>query len=109
MNTPNPVLPAVRELAQLFSNFVQGALTKKQFAKVVLLNQQETDPNVCHTHDFVDANEVMASAWLELTGREISLDRVNSNNVQDAVNIWNAAWSAAKAAGFNPSNSTTLV
>jgi hypothetical protein len=65
------------------------------------LNRGETNPNACHTHDFVDANEVMAEAFTGVTGREI-LDAVQAQYAAGTAyehddKIWSGAWAKARA------------
>lgn len=49
----------------------------------------------CATHDFCDANEIMADAFKDTFGCEIDL------NEDLDLRIWNGAWTIAKSRGFN--------
>lgn len=72
--------------------FVKGltkTLTAEQFAEMCKLNAEETSTCVCHSHDFCDANEVMAEAF-ESVGVEFDL----SDDADRA--LWSAAWGCAK-------------
>lgn len=68
--------------------------------EVARLNRGETDPHACHTHDFVDANVVMAEAFTGVTGREI-LDAVQAQYAPGTPyehddRIWSASWKLAR-------------
>jgi len=82
-------------LAKLFSEKVQIDLTARQVREMIYRNKCEPEgSNVCHSHDFCDANMPMAEAFKEATGREPMLN-VDSHN-----KLWTAAWDIAKAADF---------
>lgn len=49
-------------LAADFCESVRATLTVSQLAAVNLRNADETDPDVDHVHDFIDANDCMANA-----------------------------------------------
>ena len=47
--------------------FIQGLhayLTPEQMSQVVERNRNETDPNMCHSHDFSDANMFLHEAFI---------------------------------------------
>jgi hypothetical protein len=82
-------------LANAFSNLLCTYLTPEQIAQANADNVADGDPRVCHSHDYIDANEVMAEAWVALFGFEIDLQN------DDMRVLWGDAWDAAKAAGFH--------
>lgn len=49
----------------------------------------------CATHDFCDANMVMAEAFEAVTGRGPDVSSAEDTN------LWNAAWDIARTQGFN--------
>lgn len=49
------------ELASTFSAMLREELGA-DLAEVIRRNRDEIDPNVCHSHDFVDANMTMLEA-----------------------------------------------
>jgi hypothetical protein len=49
---------------------------------------------LCHTHDYCDANELMARAYETITGGEPDVQDPN------VCALWNSAWQAAKARDF---------
>lgn len=84
-----------RTLARVFTTKVREALSPEQLAAVVVRNIEERWGGVCHSHDFMDANECMLEA-LESSGYEYD----PADEAQ--VNATNIAWDLAKAARFEP-------
>ena len=58
----------VRTLAAAFRRILKEQLTAAQWGEMLALNAREPNPNVCHSHDYVDANMTMAEAWREAFG-----------------------------------------
>ena len=83
-------------LAYKFSELLRKDLSRKFMVFIVLRNREECSKDVCHSHDFCDANVVMGAAFQQLTGREFT----GSNMPQAAFNVWNAAWDLAKKNEF---------
>jgi len=88
-------LPSVLALANAFSTLVRAEFSTAQLIQVIRRNKAYA-PNVCATHDFTDANLIMARAWEDLTGQPIDLQS------EDACRAWGDAWEMAKAAEFLP-------
>jgi len=81
-------LPTPEQLAATFIQTLRAHLGAERFAEVCRRNAAEPDPRVCHSHDFCDANIVMAEALDALAP--------NTNTDDDAaVALWNDAWSRA--------------
>lgn len=51
------------ELAAKFSARLCDVLTSEELDKVLELNAVETNPNICHSHDFCDPNQVMLDVF----------------------------------------------
>lgn len=80
-------------LASTFARLLAEALGTKTMREVVRRNAARND-TTCASHDFCDANEVMAEAFSKTVGREIDLE-------SDAdTSLWNAAWDIAVATKF---------
>lgn len=92
MNQPASNIAA---LASKFCERMREALSAEEFATMVSRNKAEPHKDICHSHDFVDANEMMADAFRLTEGREVDLQS------DDDTSLWNAAWNRAKAAGFD--------
>jgi hypothetical protein len=57
-------------------------------------NERETDPGICHSHDFCDANEVMLEAFkVFIAGDDVMTGIVTGD--RDTVSLWNKAWDYA--------------
>lgn len=88
-------LPTVDALAVAFCDALFGTLTSDQMRQVVERNQAETNPGVCHSHDFCDANIVMHEVFMAR-----GLDLSAEDCPPEWVDLWNRAWDLAKARGF---------
>jgi hypothetical protein len=88
MNTPNAY-----ELATAFSRILRDTLTDEQLSDVRARNAAETNPSICHSHDYCDANQVMIDA-LQSVGYPYSMD-------DDALFALECdAWELARAGKF---------
>jgi hypothetical protein len=54
----------------------------------------EMEENYCSSHDYLDANEVMLTAFIAVTGREPDWDSVGD------LDLINTAWDTAKATSW---------
>ncbi len=82
------------DLAAAFSVGLREELSPWQFEEALRLNGVEADPQVCHSHDFCDANMVMLEA-LEALGGTFS-----ASDEQQAALI-SEAWNIAKRCAFD--------
>lgn len=83
----------VEGIAGSFVSRLQAQMTAQQFAEMQNLNAV-ADSGICHSHDYCDANEVMADAFTNWTGRE-----VDTTNDDDRA-LWSAAWAYAMTHGL---------
>ena len=67
------VVQSALQLAQAFSARLRTVLTADEMTEVIARNRTETSPNVCHSHDFCDANEVMLDALAEVLHMRVKL------------------------------------
>ena len=90
-------LPDVNALAGAFVKELREQLTAEQFAEVVALNGVELNPDVCHSHDFCDANMVMDAAFNTFGVDPLEYGYTEEDGMsQEVCNLWNAAWNRAK-------------
>lgn len=75
-------------IARLFCRELREELTEEQIITAAALNAAERNPDVCHLHDFTDANLTMARAF-EDAGED-----------WNDTELWNVAWAIAKRRGF---------
>ncbi len=95
MNYPTPQV-----LAAEFCRQMHEQLCATHMEEVVLLNAQETNPLVCHSHDFCDANVVMFEAFTEVCDAPEDDEDFDISD-QVVLDLMNAAWSIAKKADFD--------
>jgi hypothetical protein len=105
MNTTTIEQTNPATLAVAFCEELRGCLTPAQMKQIVLLNAAEAVngyTNICHSHDFTDANEVMDAAFKKVTGASAcdSGGEGIGPMSDEAVALWNAAWTMAKNADF---------
>lgn len=89
MNVVDPT-----ELASRFVALLRQELSEEEWTKMCDSNSTEPSPNICHSHDFCDANEVMAAAWVQCGGVEEEL-MGDSPEADQARSIWGRAWQLA--------------
>lgn len=73
-------------LADEFDQCLRWHMGADDYAEAVRRNHADSNRNVCHTHDFIDANEMMETAFQTLIGRPSEAD-----SDTDA-SLWNGAW-----------------
>lgn len=76
------------QVAREFADVLKSWLTPDQMELVVARNRAEPNPNVCHSHDFVDANMAMSEVF-EKHGIDVC------SAMETSTPIWNAAWQLA--------------
>lgn len=81
-------------LAKTFSKELRKVLTKGEFRSVIALNNKEKDKQVCHSHDFIDANMVMDAAFTMVFKKQLDVQ-----NTTDSA-FFNSAWNLAKKSKF---------
>ncbi|MDE2101423.1 MAG: hypothetical protein KGL39_29520 [Patescibacteria group bacterium] len=81
-----------KEVANEFVCELKAALTPDQFAKMRADNATETSHLVCHSHDYLDANEIMAEAMLTTSGGVATLI---DDSDETFCTVWNRAWEIA--------------
>lgn len=80
----------VARLAGAFADTIHDWTTSAEFAEICRLNAAETNLAVCHSHDFIDANEAMNAAFRSVVGR--APDAAS----EDDTALMNAAWAQAR-------------
>lgn len=55
----------VYDLARRFARQLAETVTPEQLDEINIRNAAEINENVCHSHDFCDANQVMLDAFAE--------------------------------------------
>lgn len=94
------IFPDPRRLAKEFARQLFACLSIEEWAEMRRLNAAETSPNVCHSHDYVDANMVMQDAWRACVRDKnwaLASEAEDPGLVEVQCDIWNRAWDIAKA------------
>lgn len=84
----------IDRIAATFTAKLFDALGLLTMNEVVQRNRTEESPKVCHSHDFCDANVVMADAFAEEAGHDIDMDDAGH------LDVWNEAWELARGSRF---------
>lgn len=87
------------ELAQRFSELLKRVIGPS-IADVISRNALEENCDVCHSHDFCDANEVMLQAWKDC-GHDPD-DITGEDHADEARRLWQTSWDIAKEYDFDP-------
>jgi hypothetical protein len=94
---PSPV--EIESVAIAFAKGIAECLEDPaKLQEIDSLNASEPDPNICHSHDFCDANVFMLEAVNGFLGLEE--DDYSSEN-EEQNELFNAAWAVAKDKGFS--------
>lgn len=84
--------PQIERLSNHFSELLSHEIGDDNLATVVERNSAEENKNVCHSHDFTDANMIMHQAFVDVYER--------MPTPEDEADI-NEAWNEAKYYHFN--------
>ena len=76
-------------VADRFAEILRGWLTANQWKEMQRRNAAETKQDICHSHDFCDANVAMDQALRDLG--VVIADALTDEQTQ----LWNAAWNNA--------------
>ncbi len=86
----------IAALAAAFAALLQRDLTPEQWAEMRVKNASaEYGEGVCASHDYVDANMTMDSAFRLVVGREAMVDADGSPMNDADITLWNEAWGRA--------------
>lgn len=77
------------KLSERFIELLVKEIGDESFGEVVRRNADRSHASVCHSHDFCDANMVMAVAWHETVGRHFEFDS------ESQAAHWSRAWALA--------------
>lgn len=89
-----------QQLAIAFSKQLRDTLSASQMRQVIERNRAETLRNICHSHDFCDANMIMLAAFAQLLQVDDSHIGVGACSSDMMLRLWSAAWSMAKTSEF---------
>jgi hypothetical protein len=88
----------VQIIAAEFCRVLATYLTPVELGKAIAANKLETDANVCHSHDYCDANMAM---WEAMVNTGIIDDNgIPEPSTKEQV-LWNDSWELAVLAEFD--------
>lgn len=91
---------ATELLARAFARCLQEELGESKLHDIVDLNNGKPESGICHSGDACDSNMVMLRAWEETFVEECNVVGRDGPSRDRHTDLWNAAWTEAKAAGF---------
>lgn len=95
----------LEQIAKEFSKVLKVWLSVEDMAEVVELTKKETDPHICHSDDYCDANMAMHTAMVNLG---VLAHDDESDFDQPFMDVFNNAWFLAKKNIFYVEAPTTL-
>lgn len=97
-NMDNTTEQTARLLGEAFARILLHQLGESEKAEMRARNAQQTDPGICHSHDYCDANMAMYQAFEEVMGRDLlpSHDIGTVGMSDEDAALVNAAWDYAK-------------
>jgi len=95
MTSMTILTPTPESLAREFSGALKDFLLPEEIGEIVRLNHEETDPRICHTHDFCDANVVMFDVFMKY-----GMDIADEGGRDRWGQLWDESWTLAKASDF---------
>lgn len=90
--------------ARCFIREVFSEMTPAEADEIRRRNDAETDPRICHSHDFTDSNTAMELAIFHATGIFTSDHTPEQQEDLGLRKLWDDAWAMAKAARFIPTS-----
>lgn len=91
-DNPQEWAQLVQALSVQFSEDLSTDIGPKTLAYAAALNRADSNTNVCHSHDFCDANMVMHGSFITVLDRDPT---------QDDQYLIDSAWNEAKEFNFN--------
>ena len=86
------------QLAAAFCRMIWVEIGDEDMEIVIQENAADHDKTICHTHDYVDANQVMIDAWNRLRAADL-LPGIEVDDPSHMA-IFNNAWLRARNADF---------
>ncbi len=86
------------KIAKEFCRQLRAELSSDAIGTIIDLNNDETNPQICHTHDFCDANMVMHTAMEQVDSSLVTVDAFTSDKT---TTLWSMAWTLAKKSEFD--------
>lgn len=90
------------EMGKEFATLVKKECTREEWAEIVRRNAAEENPDICHSHDFMDTNVVM-EYYIENILHVTMWDN-QGNMKENVMDLWDNIWEHATPwlAGIEP-------
>ena len=82
-------------LTNKFGAALRTHISPDEMDEVITSNQGETNPGICHSHDFCDANVVLYEVFISHC-----IDVADEGGIARWGQLWGKVWNRAKAQGF---------
>ncbi len=96
--TLNPDLHPAQKVARAFAVGMAEDLGDETMVAIDRLNENEANREICHSHDFCDANEYLRRAMLDETGIDVAAQLPDLPDFTRR--MWDMSWRYAKVVGF---------
>lgn len=90
----------VTAIAEAFAEVMRQWLDSREWQLMRERNASQADSNVCHSHDFCDANMAMDAAFNGLGIPTCLAFADDTPEHEEACKLWNDAWTLAKRLYF---------
>ncbi len=89
-------------VARAFGQKLKSWLSVGELLQVLERNKAEESENICHSHDFCDANMAMEAAFKKVLhhGCRSIQSRATEEQKRADDELWNEAWALAKSKNF---------
>jgi len=87
--------PSIEKLAHEFGAALRSFLTRKEIQAVITRNRRQKKTNICHSHDFCDANMFLYDVFIRY-----GMDITEEGGLDRWCGLWNATWNLAKSREF---------
>lgn len=97
------IYPHASAIAEQFCLILQRWLGTDTMIQVIMRNKAEENGDICHSHDFCDANEAMHEAFVKAGIDPLSTGIPDTDYAlmdQECYRLWDAAWTIAKERDF---------
>jgi len=83
-----------QQIAVEFSKLLRADFNEERMQEIISKNATPEYKDACASHDYCDANEVMAEAFEKITGKAVSIQN------QADCKLWGKAWDISKETKF---------
>jgi len=94
--TLQTIVDKVDSLSLRFSKEIRDCTTSQELVEIIDRNRNMIMS--CATHEFMDSNEQMAAAWLDVFKEPFLPCETEPSGL--AIDLWNLAWDQSKESGF---------